>query len=211
MKISQSTGPVRAAAALTAGLIALPVLLGASHPAAASSAAVTSPAGPPAKGPSLAVSVSDGRSTARAGDTLTYVVTVRDTGSGAARQLTITQTLSPGLRIVSASDHGAAESGQVSWSAGLAAGRERTFRVITQVTRPPATLLRLSAVACVTPHGSTRPAVCAAHLDRLPAATGTPAARSGLGPAPYVAAGLAVLVLLLLAALAVRRRSRQPA
>jgi uncharacterized repeat protein (TIGR01451 family) len=199
MKISEGARTARATAALAAGLVVMPALLGASHPAAGS---------PAAKGPSLSVSVSDGRSTARSGDTLTYTVTVRDTGSTAARQLKITQTFSPGLKLVSASDHGAASSGQVSWTADLAAGGWRTFRAMTRVTRTPATLLRLSAVACVTPHGSNRPAVCAAHLDRLPAAAAAPAARSGLGPAPYLAAALAVLVLALLAVVAVRRRSR---
>jgi uncharacterized repeat protein (TIGR01451 family) len=189
------------AAALAAGLVALPALLGASHPVA--------PASPASRGPALIVSVTDGRVAARDGDVLRYTLTVRDTGSAPAPDLKVTQTMPPGVRLVSASDQGRAKAGQVSWSVGLRAGREATFHVVTRVGRTPATLLRLAAVACVSLPGSERPAVCAAHLDRLPAATAalvSRPAKSGLGAAAYVAAALAVAVLGLLAAIAVRRR-----
>jgi len=53
----------------------------------------------------------------------------------------------------------------------LARGRTRTFLVTARVTRPPAQMLRLAAIACVALAGARQPIVCAAHLDKLPAAT----------------------------------------
>jgi uncharacterized repeat protein (TIGR01451 family) len=210
MKTWQRTTPAQATAMLAVGLMTMPALMAASHPVVTHAAPAPAP-----RGPALAISINDGRVAARAGDKLSYTVTVRDTGTAAAPHLGITQTLSTGLEFLSASDHGMAKSGRVSWSTGLPAGGTRTFRVVARVTKTPATLLRLAAVACVTPQDSTRPIVCAAHLDRLPAVA-KPGARSSQSGAAvtYTAAGLAVLALGMLTAFAARRRGRtrrQPA
>jgi uncharacterized repeat protein (TIGR01451 family) len=218
MKTSQRTTPTRAAAVLAVGLIAMPAAMAASHPTA------THPKPPPtalapraSRTPGLTISISDGRVAARAGDRLTYTVSVRNSGTVAVRRLQVTQTLSPGLELLSASDHGAAAGGDVSWTASLPVGGTRTFVAVTRLTRTPATLLRLAAIACVTLPGSSRPLVCAAHLDRLPALAAASTSRSGhsIGNvATYIAAGLAVLALGLLTAIVARRRGRlrrQPA
>lgn len=218
MKISQRTTPTQATAVLAVGLIAIPAVMGASHPAA------SQPRTPPtastartSRAPGLTISISDGHVSARTGDVLTYTVSVRNSGAVAVRRLGVTQTLSSGLQFISASDHGVAKSGQVSWTASLPVGGKRTFLAVTRVTRTPPTLLRLAAVACVTLPGSSSPVVCAAHLDRLPAVAAAPAPRSGhsVGNVPtYIAAGLAVLALSLLTAIVARRRGRlrrQPA
>jgi uncharacterized repeat protein (TIGR01451 family) len=209
MKISRRTAPAQATAALAIGLIAIPAAMTSGHPVASHKQVR------PPQTPGLTVSVSDGRVAARAGDELTYTVTVRDTGTVAAPHLTVTQTMSPGLKFLSASDHGAVAGGQVAWTAGLPVGGTRTFRVVTRVTETPATLLRLAAVACVTLPGSRSPIVCASHLDRLPAAAEAAAGsgRSGVPGLVYAAAGLGALVLGLLGAVAFRRRGlvqRQP-
>jgi uncharacterized repeat protein (TIGR01451 family) len=159
--------------------------------------------------PELSISVSDGRTAAKAGDLLTYVVHVRDGGTAAAPYLKITQTLSTGLAFVSASSHGRATAGQVAWVASIPAGRAQTFSVVARVTRTPARLLRLAAVACAAREGSKTPTVCAAHLDRLPAATAASAPRAG-GPAAgslllYAVAGLAGLAVLAAGLIAGRR------
>lgn len=208
------------AVALTAGIVVVPVLMGAGHPATGAGHRAASPGAPATRAaprvPELAVTVSDGRTTARAGEVLSYLVTVRDTGAVAAPHLTVTQTVSPGLRFLSASDGGVEKGGRVSWPAGLAAGGSRTFRLVAQVVKTPATLLQLAAVACVALPGSSRPVVCAAHLDRLPAAAAavSRSARSGVSAAGYAAIGLAAAALGLLGAVVVRRRGRprrQPA
>jgi uncharacterized repeat protein (TIGR01451 family) len=209
MKISQRTAPARATATLAAGLIAMPAAMAASHPPATHPA--PSPTASAARAPGLTVSVSDGHVAVRAKDKLTYTVSVRNSGAVAVPRFTVSQTLSTGLEFLSASDHGAAANGHVSWSAGLPVGGERTFRVAARVTRTPATLLRLAAVACVTLPGSTRPLVCAAHLDRLPAADAARSSGSGHSAGnvlAYTGAGAAVVVLGLIAAIAARRRGR---
>ena len=217
MKISQRTTPAQATAALAVGLIAMPVAMAASHPAAHPAPSHTASAARPSRAPGLTVSVSDGHDTAQARDVLTYTVSVRNSGAVAVPRFAVSQTLSTGLEFLSATDHGVATSGHVSWSAGLPVGAERIFRVAARVTRTPATLLRLAAVACVTLPGSSRPLVCAAHLDRLPAAVATPASGSGHSAGnvlTYTAAGAGVLALGLITAIAARRRGRlrrQPA
>jgi uncharacterized repeat protein (TIGR01451 family) len=218
MKISQRTTPNQATAALAIGLIAIPTAMAAGHPAASQpKPAHTASAARASRAPGLTISISDGRVAARAGDKLTYTVSVRNSGAVAVRRLKVTQTLSSGLKFLSASDHGVAASGHVSWTASLPVGGKRTFLAVTRVTRTPATLLRLAAVACVTLPGSSSPIVCAAHLDRLPAAAAASTARSGhpIGNVlTYTAAGVAALALGLLTAIVARRRSRlrrQPA
>jgi uncharacterized repeat protein (TIGR01451 family) len=215
MKISQGGAPARTTAALAVGLIAIPAVMAASHPVAAHKGhAARAP-----RQPGLTISVNDGRVAAQAGDRLSYTVTVRDTGTVAAPHLKVTQTMSAGLTFLSASAHGVARNGRVTWSASLPVGGTRAFHVVTRVTKTPATLLRLAAVACVELPGSSRPVICAAHLDRLPAAAAQAASRSGgsggsgVGAAAYTAAGLAALALGLLGAVAARRRgrSRRPA
>ncbi len=205
MRISADAMNARGSVALAAGLIAVPAAAATGHPAASR----TAPAVPSPRSPGLSISVTDGRAAATAGDRLTYTVSVRDSGIAAAPQLKITQTLSPGLEFVSASGNGVAAAGQVAWHASLPAGGTRTFQVTAQVTQTPARELRLAAVACVTQPGSSRPVICASHLDRLPAAAaaaaGPAAGSSRSNLITYAAAGLAVLVAGLLTVIAGRR------
>jgi uncharacterized repeat protein (TIGR01451 family) len=160
----------------------------------------------------LTISVTDGRTAANPGDQLTYLVSVRDAGTVSAPHLKITQTLSTGLDFLSASPDGMAAGGQVTWSAGIPAGGTITFRVVARVTRTPARLLRLAAVACASAAGGSTPIVCAAHLDRLPAATAAMAASasraagtSDVVPLGYAAAALAALATVVIAVIARRR------
>jgi uncharacterized repeat protein (TIGR01451 family) len=218
MKILQRTMPAGATAALAVGLIAMPAAMAVSHPATSHpKPSPTTPVARASRTPGLTISVSDGHAAARAGDKLTYTVSVRNSGDVAVRRLKVTQTLSTGLEFLSANDRGVAAGGDVSWTASLPLGGQRTFIDITRVIRTPPTLLSLAAVACVTLPGSSRPIVCAAHLDRLPAAAAARASRSGHSVGTvgiYTAAGLAALVLGLLTAIVARRRGRlrrQPA
>jgi uncharacterized repeat protein (TIGR01451 family) len=198
---------------MLAGLIAMPIavlpghVVPTKHVAHAKPVTATAGAGepqgashaPPGSVPSLTIGVSDGRTAVKTGDQLTYVVNVRDGGTRSAPRLKITQTLSAGLEFLSASPHGTAANGQVAWYAGIPAGRTETFRVVARVTRPPAQVLRLAAVACAAADGSSRPIVCAAHLDRLPAAAAAPATR-GAEPSRRVLLAYAVPALVVLAA-----------
>jgi len=207
VRISWHPKNARASVVMLAGLIAMPIAVLPGH--VAPTKPVTATAGVPqrpshvplASVPALTIGVSDGRTAAKAGDQLTYVVSVRDSGARGAPHLKITQTLSAGLEFLSASPHGTAANGQVAWYAGIPAGRTQTFRVVARVTRPPAQVLRLAAVACAAADGSSRPIVCAAHLDRLPAAAVAAAAASqGARPSGPILLAIAVAVLVVLAA-----------
>ena len=222
MRISGHPMNTQVGAALAVGLIAMPVATATGQPVATATghpvASRVAPAVPSLRGPSLAISVSDGRAAATIGDRLTYTVSIRDTGTAGAPHLKVTQTLSPGLEFVSASGHGVARAGQIAWSASLPAGGTRTFRAVALVTRTPARVLRLAAVACAALPGGGAPIVCAAHLDRLPAAAAEPATESGWRRRSsgskllaYAGGGLAVLVAGLLTVIAGRRiRLRRP-
>lgn len=168
--------------------------------------------------PGLRISIGDGRTMAQTGDRLTYTVLVQNSGARRSPQLKITETLPPGLRLVSASSQGVARAGVVTWSADLPAGGHDTFHLQAQVTRPPARQSRLAAVACATLAGSRTPIVCAAHLDRLPGASAVASGRRAAALAASSLPGYAVDVLVVVAACAlavvtglrlrVRRRRR---
>jgi uncharacterized repeat protein (TIGR01451 family) len=175
----------------------------AAAPTAKAKAAPPTAVAHPPRVPGLRISIGDGRTTAQAGDRLTYTVLVQNGGAHRSPPLKITQTLPQGLRFVSASRHGVARAGSVTWHADLAAGGKDTFSLQAQVTRSAARQSRLAAVACAALAGSRTPIVCAAHLDRLP---GVPAAASGRRAATAVGSTLpsyAVGVLALLAAAAI--------
>ena len=136
MKISQRATPTQATAALAVGLIAMPAAMAASHPAASHPKPPhTVSAARASRAPGLTISISDGHVAARAGDELTYTVSVRNSGAIAVRRLKVTQTLSTGLEFLSASDRGVAAGGHVSWTASLPVGGKRTFADVTRVTR----------------------------------------------------------------------------
>jgi uncharacterized repeat protein (TIGR01451 family) len=203
VRISRHGMNTQVSAALAAGLIALPAAA-TGHPGAPRAA----PAVPAPRIPWLTVSVTDGHTVATAGERLAYTVSVRDTGTTAAPRLTITQTLAPGLELLRVSANGMATGRQVAWPASIPAGGTRTFHVVAQVTHAPARVTRLAAVACVTLPGGRQPVVCAAHLDRLPAAAAGPAPGSGSLSSSlpaYTAAGLATLAAGLLTVIAGRR------
>ena len=147
------------------------------------------------------------------GDQVTYLVSIKNSGTLGAPHLKITQTLPVGLVFLSASRHGVVANGQVAWFTGIPAGGAEAFRVMTRVTRTPARLLRLAAVACAAAQGSAQPIVCAAHLDQLPAvaAAPAPAASHSLGRAlpAYVGAALALLAVGALILIVGRRAGRR--
>jgi len=204
----------RTTAVAAAGLIALPAALATGHDATGHDAAGQAGQAPPR----LAISVSDGKVATRAGQSLTYTIRLSNTGTATATRLKVTQTMSPGLMVIGASAGAARGPGWVAWSATVPAGGTRTFRVTARVARTPAKVLRLAAVACAGLPGR-QPLVCAAHLDRLPAAQAgrareaAQARHAGLSR-PLAAAGLcllAVCIAALLRGVFHRRGRRDPA
>lgn len=221
-RLGKTRGGIVLAAALLGGPL-LPVGMSAlPAPAFAADAPSPSPdkddASPPDKGdaagPDLAIGIDDGHTDVRAGDRLTYTVRIRNIGTVDAGDLVVTQTLPAGARLRSADHDGVLHDGTVAWHTDLPAGRNTAFVVQAEVAKPPGNQLRLASVACATVDGNSRPIVCAADSDRLPAgrdaaapgATTDSDASGGLsGWLTGLYVGLGV-VLVLLAGLVVRRR-----
>lgn len=220
MRMPRGPRKTRVSAIMAGGLIAMPIAVLPGHSAPTTSATARPSASPsasatarPSAGPALSISVTDGRTAVKPGDQVTYLVSVKNSGTLGAPHLKITQTLPAGLEFLSASRHGVAVNGQVAWSTGVPAGGAETFRVVTRVTRTPARLLRLAAVACAAAQGNGRPIVCAAHLDTLPAVAAAPAptasgSLSRVMPV-YVGGALAVLAVGALITIVGRRVGRR--
>jgi uncharacterized repeat protein (TIGR01451 family) len=137
---------------MAGGLIVMPIALlpAYSVPTASPSATARASASRPASRATastsavsgLSISVTGGRTAVKPGDQLTYLVSVKDSGTLSARDLRITQTLPAGLELLSASGNGVAAKGQVAWLTSIPAGGAETFKVVTRVTRTPAQQLR---------------------------------------------------------------------
>jgi uncharacterized repeat protein (TIGR01451 family) len=174
----------------------------------------TAPADASQNSPALSIDVSDGRTTAKPGDVLSYTVNIRNIGSATAPPLEVALTLPPAFKLLSASGDGAQDAGQVKWRVNLQAGRSGAFSVVGRVGRTPGQLLRLDAIACATAGNGVKPIVCAASSDELPAGIAAAAhARAAVPsadhPIRYVLVAAAALVLVLVLGglvLIVRRR-----
>ena len=170
------------------------------------------PTAKPEESFALRIGIDDGRTTARTGDRLTYTIKVSNTGTAASPGLLLTQTLLPGLKVISSTPKGAVSGGRITWQRALPAGRTDQLRVTVEVGRLSAELRRLAAVVCASAKTDERPIVCASHMDLLPAATAAgperrtvrPLLRLGLWTAGAGALVMAALVLVL-----VRRRRRR--
>jgi uncharacterized repeat protein (TIGR01451 family) len=196
---------LRSAVALS--FIALPLGM-VMTPAAAASA-------PKPKQPfALRIGIDDGRTTVRPGDRLTYTTKISNTGRERTPGLVLTQTLVPGLKLVSSTPEGTVSAGQIIWKSTLPAGKTDQFSATVQVGRLPGQLQRLAAVACASNKIGKRPIVCAAHSDRLqaPAPTGLAHRVTALALSRalwWTAAGVGALLMTALT-LFVRRRRASP-
>ncbi|CAO5163181.1 DUF11 domain-containing protein [Frankia sp. AiPs1] len=195
---------VRGVVVLVAGLLGGPLftvgMLATSAPAIAADA----PSSPDqATGPELAIGIDDGHTSVGVGDRVTYTVKIRNIGTVNAKDLLITQTLPAGARFVSAERNGVIRAGAVAWRTDLAAGRDTALVVHAEVTKTSPGQQRLASVVCATTDGTSRPIVCAADSDRLPAGGAAGASDTGAGShaaggphgwlvALYVGAGIVV-------------------
>jgi uncharacterized repeat protein (TIGR01451 family) len=166
-----------------------------------------------AGGPQLSITIDNGRTATSAGDTLTYVITVRNLGTSEVTGLVLSQSMPPGLTFESAEPAATARTGGVAWAVDLAVGGEATVRSTATVSETSSDVLRLASVACAATSADEPPIVCATHSDQLPAGamgqqplSPEPPSRSS-GPWWYLAGG-AVLVAAG-AALVVRRYHRR--
>ncbi|WP_198168264.1 DUF11 domain-containing protein [Herbidospora yilanensis] len=153
----------------------------------------------------LTIAVEGGGDAIRQGQRLTYTTTVTNTGAGDARSLDISQTIDPGLTLVSSSPSGKAADGRVRWTHPLRAGETVTFSVTMDVKRLTPGLKRLAVVSCAARSGEARPLVCA--TDSAPVAAPAPVAMKTQGSSVPVAWGAGAALLAVLLVLVWRRRT----
>ena len=150
---------------------------------------------------------------------MTYTVQLHNIGRHSVRRLRLVQTLPASLKLISASRRPATRPGSLTWRISLPAGHTERFRVTGRVGRTPGQLLRLATVVCASAGSSTRPIVCGAHSDELPAgavaaaqagrATASPASqRTRMEVLRPAAARLGLLLMISVTWLLIRRRRR---
>jgi len=175
-------------------------------PPAAASVSVASP--------QLSIAIDDGRTSASAGDTLTYAITVRNLGPTQVTGLQVTQSVPTGLTFGSADAAGEAKSQTVTWVVVLPPTGAAILHTTMSVTATTKELLRLATVACASLSATPPPIVCASDSDLLPAGrqaaaatTTAPQRDASSGGRGWYIGGI-VLFLAAAAVLVARRRRR---
>jgi uncharacterized repeat protein (TIGR01451 family) len=158
----------------------------------------------------LRIGIDDGHSVVRPGDRLTYITSISNTGQQKTPDLLLSQTLVPGLKLVSSTPKGTVSGGRITWKSALPSGKTDRFSVTVQVGRMSGQLQRLAAVACASTRTGKRPIVCAAHSDRLqtPVTMGVKDRLTALAFSRVLWCGIAGAGTLLVAALVLVRRRR---
>jgi uncharacterized repeat protein (TIGR01451 family) len=130
-------------------------------------AATAHAAAKPKQSFALRIGIDNGRTSVRTGDRLTYVTKVSNTGATSTPDLLLTQTLVPGLKLISSAPKGTLSGGRIMWNRVLPTGKTDQFSVTVEVGRLTGRPQRLAAVACASAKADKRPIVCASHLDLL--------------------------------------------
>jgi uncharacterized repeat protein (TIGR01451 family) len=165
----------------------------------------------------LSIAISNGRKRVKAGDSITYTVSVTNQGTAAVKRLRVVQSVPPGLTFRSADQDGTADRSGVHWDVDLKVAGKVTRRSTMTVTKTPSQLLRLATVACASMSIKAPPIVCAADSDVLPAGAAAQAAAPKPKHATVAAASsssskrplvmlVALLVLAIAGTLLIRRR-----
>jgi uncharacterized repeat protein (TIGR01451 family) len=156
----------RVRTALAIALAATPFWVG---PAAAAGTSQPEPTSKPTSEPkqsfALRIRIDDGRTHVRTGDRLTYTIKVGNTGAEQTPELLLTQSLLPGIKLISSRPKGVLSRGQVVWNKVLPPGKTAQLSVTVEVGRLPVRQQRLAAIACASNKANGRPIVCASHLD----------------------------------------------
>lgn len=158
----------------------------------------------------LRIGIDNGHTAVRQGDRLTYVTKISNTGQKETPDLLLSQTLVPGLELISSTPKGKVSGGRITWKSALPTGKTDQFSVTVEVGRLSGQLQRLAAVACAATLTGKRPIVCAAHSDRLqpPVKPGFTDRLTALVSGPLFWSGITGAGSLIVAALVLMRRRR---
>ena len=119
--------------------------------------------------PQLSIAVDDGKPDAKAGDKLSYVVTLTNVGTKDVKDLVVTQSVPAGVTLSSADADGKRRGAAVEWTVDLEATKKATFKTTMKLVDTPDELLRLATVACAKVSAKSAPVVCASDSNLLPA------------------------------------------
>ncbi|MDO8468365.1 MAG: hypothetical protein Q7S29_01245 [Candidatus Peribacter sp.] len=133
--------------------------------------------------PTFTMSKTDGHTTAQPGDTLTYTVSVTNTSTVNATNITVTDTLPSLVTFQSASDGGTQAAGVLTWSGlSIAAGATKQLTVQVQVSQAAtngAIITNYASVAGVLAQDSTTVQVPQTNADVSVMKTGPQTAQQG--------------------------------
>jgi len=167
-------------------------------------------------GPQLSIAVTNGHTSAAAGERLAYTVTVTNLGGAAVNNLWVTQSVPAGANFGAADAQGQQHSGAVTWRVKVkASGTAVLHTTMTVAARTPQDLMRLATVTCAKLAVKGPPLVCASDSDQLPAGAAQEAATVKAARTAgfwntirgqVLGAGVAAVAVSLLVALLMRRR-----
>ncbi|MEU4804267.1 hypothetical protein [Actinosynnema sp. NPDC023587] len=159
----------------------------------------------------LSISIDNAHDQVRGGDELAYEITVRNTGSSDVEGLRVSQSVPPGLRVVTADQDGRTSETSVEWTATVPAGKDLTLTDKAVFDTAPDGTARLASSVCAYRPGETRPLVCSTDSDELAAAVPASAQSSAWWWPPVLAVVVLAVVVLAVAvgAFALFRRRRR--
>jgi len=159
----------------------------------------------------LRIGIDNGRTRVRTGDRLTYVTKLSNTGAAETPDLLLSQTLVPGVKLISSTPKGTLSGDRITWNRVLPTGKTDQFSVTVEVGRLTGPAQRLAAVVCASTKAGIRPIVCASHLDLL-GDSATDRTRSGALRSGWVIwCAIAGAGVFLAASVMLFRRRRTPA
>jgi uncharacterized repeat protein (TIGR01451 family) len=113
----------------------------------------------------MAISVTDGVTSATQGDELVYTISVRNDGADASGQLGIRFEAPTDARLTTVDQDGTRDHGVATWSIDLPAGGAIELTAGTEVGTPPAGVNGLAGIACVVRDAT--PLLCATDMNQL--------------------------------------------
>jgi uncharacterized repeat protein (TIGR01451 family) len=114
----------------------------------------------------MVIAVSDGVTSATAGDELTYTILLRNDGAADSGPHGVRFQPPSGAEVTTVDHDGAREDGVATWSVDLPAGGTLTLTVGAKVVTLPEGVNGLAGIACLTHDGT--PALCATDMNQIP-------------------------------------------
>ena len=130
----------------------------------------------------MAISVSDGVTSATSGDRLTYTISLRNDGAAGSGALDVRFEPPSGVDMTAVDHEGTRKDGVATWALDVPAGATMTLTVAANVGAPPAGANGLAGIACIVHNGT--PSLCATDMNQIPGRSDINAVVDPPAPAP---------------------------